>query len=298
MALRGIKPEMKEKRLKLFLYGPAGVGKTTAVISFPNAYVIDSEKGTDFYAKTLSKSGSVVFQSNNPDEIKEEIKELLTTKHPYKTLIIDPITNLYNAVQEKWTRVFEKHTRENGKTEQAEIQDFGMRYWGRVKSEFKSIQRMLMALDMNVLVTSHQKDQYGAGMTKVGVTYDSIKGEDYLYDLVFRLSTQGGKRMAITEKERAEIGCNKFPESFEWNYENFLKFYGKEVIERESVPTRMATEIQINKIKNLVEVVKIDPDQVNAWFQKAGVDDWSEMQEEQIQKAIDFVEKKLKGVKA
>ncbi len=298
MALRGVKPEAKEKRLKLFLYGPAGVGKTTAVIQFPNAYVIDTEKGSDFYSKTLSKSGSVVFKSNNPDEIKEEIKELLTTKHPYKTLIIDPVTNLYNAVQEKWTRVFEKHTRENGKTEQAEIQDFGMRYWGRVKSEFKSIQRMLMALDMNVLVTSHQKDQYGAGMTKVGVTYDSIKGEDYLYDLVFRLATQGGKRMALTEKERAEVGLNKFPESFEWSYENFLKFYGKEVIERESVPTRMASDIQVNKIKNLVEVVKIDPDQVNAWFQKAGVDDWSEMQEEQIQKAIDFVEKKLKGVKA
>lgn len=298
MALRGVKPETKEKRLKLFLYGPAGVGKTTAVIQFPNAYVIDTEKGSDFYAKTLSKSGSVVFQSSNPDEIKEEIKELLTTTHPYKTLIIDPITNLYNAVQEKWTRVFEKHTRENGKAEQAEIQDFGMRYWGRVKSEFKSIQRMLMALDMNVLITSHQKDQYGAGMTKVGVTYDSIKGEDYLYDMVFRLSTQGGKRMAITEKERAEMGCNKFPESFEWSYDNFLKFYGKEVIERASVPTKMASDVQVNKIKNLVEVVKIDPDQVNAWFQKAGVDDWSEMQEEQIQKAIDFVEKKLKGVKA
>lgn len=298
MALRGIKPELKEKRLKLFLYGPAGVGKTTATISFPHAYVIDTEKGSDFYSKTLSKSGSVVFQSNNPDEIKEEIKELLTTKHPYKTLIIDPVTNLYNAVQEKWTRVFEKHTRDSGKAEQAEIQDFGMRYWGRVKSEFKSIQRMLMALDMNVLVTSHQKDQYGAGMTKVGVTYDSIKGEDYLYDLVFRLNIQGGKRMAITEKERAEVGCNKFPDSFEWSYENFLKFYGKEVIERESVPVRLATTEQVNKIKNLVEVVKVDPDQVNAWFQKAGVDDWADMEEDRILKAIDFVEKKLKGVKA
>lgn len=297
MALRGVKPEAKEKRLKLFLYGPAGVGKTTAVIQFPNAYVIDTEKGSDFYSKTLSKSGSVVFQSNNPDEIKEEIKELLTTKHPYKTLIIDPVTNLYNAVQEKWTRVFEKHTRENGKTEQAEIQDFGMRYWGRVKSEFKSIQRMLMALDMNVLITSHQKDQYGAGMTKVGVTYDSIKGEDYLYDLVFRLSVQNGKRMAITEKERAEVGCNKFPDSFEWSYDNFLKFYGKEVIERESTPIRMATEEQVSKINGLIEIVKVDADQINGWFQKAGVDDWSEMQEEQIQKAIDFLEKKLKAVK-
>jgi flagellar biosynthesis GTPase FlhF len=46
MALRAKKPEAVEKRLKLFMYGPAGVGKTTAAIQFPNAYIIDCEKGT------------------------------------------------------------------------------------------------------------------------------------------------------------------------------------------------------------------------------------------------------------
>ena len=297
MALKGVKPETKEKRLKLFLYGPAGVGKTTAMIQFPQAYVIDTEKGTDHYSKTLSGSKSAVFQSNNPDEIKEELRELLTTKHEYRTLILDPITNLYNAVQEKWTRIFEKQMRDSGKTEQADTQDFGMRFWGRVKSEFKSIQRMIISLDMNVLISSHQKDQYGPNMQKVGVTFDSMKGEDYLYDLVFRLAIQGGKRMAITEKERSEVGQNKFPESFEWSYQNFCKFYGKEIIEKESTPVILASTEQVNRIKHLIEFVKVEQDQINGWFQKAGVDQWDEMTAETIQKAIDFLEKKLKAIK-
>jgi len=74
MALKAKAPEVKEKRLKMFVYGPAGVGKTTAAIQFPNAYIIDTERGSDFYAETINKSKSVVFQSLNVDEVKEEVK--------------------------------------------------------------------------------------------------------------------------------------------------------------------------------------------------------------------------------
>ena len=35
--LRARKPEAVTKRLKLFMFGPAGVGKTTAAIQFPNS---------------------------------------------------------------------------------------------------------------------------------------------------------------------------------------------------------------------------------------------------------------------
>jgi hypothetical protein len=43
--LRGKKPEAINKRLKMFMYGGAGAGKTTAAIQFPNSYIIDCEKG-------------------------------------------------------------------------------------------------------------------------------------------------------------------------------------------------------------------------------------------------------------
>jgi GTPase SAR1 family protein len=74
MALKAKAPEVKEKRLKMFVFGPAGVGKTTAAIQFPKSYIIDTEHGTDFYAESINKAGSVVFQTLNPDDIKEELR--------------------------------------------------------------------------------------------------------------------------------------------------------------------------------------------------------------------------------
>ena len=294
MALRAVKPELKEKRLKMFVFGPAAVGKTTAAIQFPNNYIIDTEKGSDHYAKTITKMGSAVFQTNVFDEAAGEIKELLTTKHDYKTLTIDPITQLYSSVQEKWTRVFEKHA----KTEkEAEVQDFGMRFWGRVKSDFKAFQRNLIAIDMNLIVTSHQKDQYGTGMTKIGVTFDSMKGDDYLFDLVFRLENKNGKRMAITIKERAEIGENKFPPEFEWSYENFCKFYGSEIIQRAAIPVALASKEQVQKINDLLSMYRVEEKDIQAWFNKASVESFDEMTADQIQKCIDHVEKKINGGK-
>lgn len=290
MALRGKKPEVKQKRLKMFVYGPSGVGKTTAAIQFPNSYIIDTEKGTDFYAETINNQGSAVFQTSVFDDAANEVKELMTTRHHYRTIIIDPITQLYNSCQEKWTRVFEKHAKND---KEAEVQDFGMRYWGRVKSDFKAFQRMLLAIDTNIIILSHQKDQYGPGMTKTGVTFDSMKGEDYLYDLLFRLENRGGKRIAVTVKERAEIGKNKFPPEFEWSYANFCKFYGSEIIEKESTPIALATPEQVFRIKKLLEVVKIEDSAIGDWFSKADVSDWSEMTADQIGKCISFIEEKL-----
>lgn len=284
------KPEVKEKRLKMFVFGEAGIGKTIAALQFPNAYIIDTEKGTDFYSDIIVERNSVVFQSTNVDDIREQLKALLTTKHEYKTLIIDPITQVYNAVQDKWTRVFEKYA---DTEKQKEVGDFGMRYWGKVKGEFKSLQRMLMQLDMNVIITAHQKDVYGSGFSKIGVTFDSMKGEDYLYDLVFRISKKGGDRMAETIKERAVPGRQKFPIEFQWSYENFLKLYGQEIIQKEAVPILLASDEQVERIKKFVETIKIEESEIEKWFNKCDVSDWSEMTQEQIEKCIGYCTKKL-----
>jgi len=172
-----------------------------------------------------------------------------------------------------------------------------MRYWGKVKGEFKAIQRMLLALDMNVIVTSHQKDVYGGNFSKVGVTFDSMRGDDYLFDLVFRIEKRGEQRIAITEKERAEPGFQRFPLDFEWSYANFLKFYGKDIIEKEATPIDMATPGQVIRIKELVEIVKIEEEEINKWLTKADCDSWEEMTGEQINKWILFLEKKISKAK-
>jgi len=290
--LKATAPEKVEKRLKMLIYGPAGVGKTTAVIQFPQSYIIDTEKGTSLYSDSINKAKSVVLQTLNPDDIKEELHALLTEKHAYKTLIIDPITQIYNSTQEKWTRVFEKYAKSEKETE---VQDFGMRYWGKVKGDFKGLQRLMLALDMNVIVTSHQKDVYGAGFNKLGVTFDSMKNDDYLFDLVFRVERRNGNLIAIKIKERAEIGKNKFPDEFEWTYQNFCKFYGKEIIEKETIPVSMATIKQVERVKKLIEIVKVDEATIEKWLSKANADEFSDLNNEQITKVIEFLEKKVQS---
>lgn len=295
--LKATKPEAVEKRLKLFVYGESGVGKTTAAIQFSNAYIIDTEHGSDFYAESISKAGSVVFHSNIFSEVKQELENLLTEDHNFKTLIIDPITPLYHSIQEEWARRFENQLRDKGNDKAAEMGDFGMRFWGKVKSDYKAIQRLILRLDMNVIVTAHQKDVYGTNSSKVGVAPDSMKGDGYFFDNVIRLEKRGKDRIAVVEKERAEIGKNKFPEEFPWTYENFKKFYGAEVIERKTKPVAMATKEQVKRLQSLIEIVKIDSEVVEKWLTKADVDSFADFTEDQIVKCIAFVEKKLEEVK-
>ena len=207
------------------------------------------------------------------------------------------MTILYQSIQDVWTRRFENEAKlKNKNAASAEMQDFGMRYWGKVKGDYKALQRMLLKLDMNVIVTAHQKDVYGTGFNKVGVTFDSMKGDDYFFDNVFRLEKRGKERIALTEKERAEVGKNKFPEEFEWSYKNFTKFYGAKAIERKAESIKMATKDQVNTIKSLVDVLKLPDGTIDKWFAKADVDGWSEMTREQVEACIKYCQRKGIGL--
>lgn len=288
-------PEPKNKRVKMMVFSAPALGKTTAAINWPKSVIIDMEHGTDNYHETIIKNGSIVLHTTNPDEVKDEIKTLLTEKHDYRTIVIDPVTILYQAIQEKWTRIFSKYA----DTEKAtELQDFGFRYWAKVKSDYKAIMRMLLACDMNVILTAHQKDVYGEGMKKVGFGSDSMKGDEHIFDYVFQLVMDSkGRRTAITKKERAEVGKNKFPAEFEWSYPNFQIYYGKDALERESTPIPLATLDQVALVKDLLSRVKVEDTFETDCLTKADVDSWEELTSEKIQKVIDLLKKKLGGTK-
>lgn len=295
MPPRAKTPEPKNKRVKMMVFSAPALGKTTAAINWPKAVIIDMEHGTDNYHETIIKNGSIVLHTTNPDEVRDEIKTLLTEKHDYRTIVIDPVTILYQAIQEKWTRIFSKYA----DTEKAtELQDFGFRYWAKVKSDYKAIMRMLLACDMNVILTAHQKDVYGEGMKKVGFGSDSMKGDEHIFDYVFQLVMDAkGRRTAITKKERSEVGKNKFPSEFEWSYPNFQIYYGKENLERESTPVPLATSEEVIKVKDLLSRVKVEDNWEAECLTKADVDTWEEMTAEKIAKVIKFLNDKLTGGK-
>lgn len=299
MALKATKPDVSEKRLKMFLFGKAGSGKTTAAIQFGKAYIIDAEKGTENYGDEIIKQGSIVLKTADFDTIYNEVRELMTTKHEYRTIVIDPITQVFSSLKDKWTKKFDKYA---DSQKAKDMQNYGVGYWGKVKGEWKSFWRLLLQVDMNVIVTAHQKPEYAEGgqMIKVGDTYDSDRGDEYHFDYLFQILKKGAKRnaprIAITIKQRTPIGKEGFPDEFEWDYDNFIKYYGKEVIEREANPITLASTERIALLFKLIELLNISPDTQDRWKAKENVDDFGEMRAERIEVLISELEKKFNAI--
>ena len=280
MALRAKKPEAIQKRLKALFYGAAGVGKTTAAIQFPKPYLIDTEKGSenDQYTKLLQNAGGVVFQTSDFSELMAEVKALLVEKHEYKTLIIDPLTTLYNDL-------LDKSAIKNGT-------DFG-RHYSDANKQIKHLIAMLLRLDMNVIITSHAKNEYGANMSVLGQTFDCYKKLDYLFDLVFEIQKRGKDRVGLVKKSRIEA----FPDTdhFPFSYDEIAKRYGREVLERDAVAQELADESQVKEIVRLIDLIKVPEELYQKWLDKASSDKWEEMPKEAIQKCIDHLKSKIQG---
>jgi hypothetical protein len=274
--LRAHKPEAVVKRFKMFMFGPAGVGKTTAAIQFPNSYIIDGERGTENYDKLITASGSSVFQTTDVNEVMQEVKALLTEKHDYRTLVIDPITTIFNDLLDK--------------CETQVGADFG-RHYGAANKTMKRLANLIMNLDMNVIVTAHAKAEYGANLSKLGYTFDGWRQLDYWFDLVVELTKKGKKRMAKVVKTRIEA----FPddEIFEWSYDAIKKRYDSSILERTAQQVSMASPDQVRQIKELLNVVRLPDGLVDKWFTKAQVDTWEDMPADTLAKCIDYVKGRL-----
>lgn len=274
--LRAKKPEAVEKRLKLFMYGPAGVGKTTAAIQFPNSYVIDCERGTENYDKLIAGSGSAVFQTTDIHEVVQEVKSLLTEKHDFRTLVIDPITPVYNDLLEK--------------SELKVGSDFG-RHYAEANKLMKRLANLVMALDMNVVITAHAKKEYGQNLSVLGQTFDGWRQLDYWFDLVVELQKRGKKRMARVSKTRLE----QFPDEdvFEWSYDAIKKRYDVNLLEAPARDVALATPRQVEEIKELLSIVRLPEGTTDKWLAKAGVDSFEDMPAEQISKCIEYVKNRF-----
>jgi hypothetical protein len=279
--LRARKPESVTKRLKLFMFGPAGVGKTTAAIQFPNSYIIDCERGAENYDKLIAASNSVLFQTTDINDVIQEVKSLLTERHEFRTLVIDPITTIYNDLLEK-----------------CEIQvgaEFG-RHYGAANKQMKRLANLIMALDMNVVITAHAKTEYGQNFQKLGYTFDGWRQLDYWFDLVIELGKKGKKRLAKVAKTRLEQFNDD--ESFEWSYDAIRRKYDVSVLEREANAVALATPEQVRELKDLLAIVRLPEGTTDKWFAKAGVDTWEDMPAEVVAKCTEYVRNRLPAVAA
>ena len=280
MALKAIKPSVVDCRLKALFYGCAGVGKTFAAIQFPKPYIIDTEGSTNKpqYVKAINDVGGAVLMTTDFDEMINEVRELLTTKHEYKTLVIDSLTLLYNDLLEK--------------AERKVGTEFG-RHYGEGNKRMKQLLNLLFRLDMNVIITSHSKTVYGQNLSVLGETFDCYKKLDYLFDLVFEIQKRGAHRVGMVKKSRFETFQDT--DTFPFSYEEIAERYGRAVIEREAIAQELATPEQIKEIIRLIDLLKVPEETFQKWLDKANSEGWEDMQKESIQKCIDHLKKQIQG---
>jgi len=279
MALRGVKPTAIEKRLKMMVYGPPGSWKTSTAIQFPAPYLIDTERGAENkqYVEQLEKSGGAIFQTSDFDEMRKEVKALLSEKHDFKTLVIDPVTIANDDAASK-----------------AEVKvgnQFG-RHYGEAKKQWKQLNNLLLRLDMNVVVNSHQKKEYDDKMQVIGMTYDGPKGIDYLFDLVIQTTMRDGKSYGIVRKTR--IPELPLGSEFPFTYTEIAKRFGKKVIEKSASTQQLATDEQVAELTRLVDLLKIPTDTTDKWLDKANASDFTELPSDAISKCIEWCHGQIK----
>ena len=87
----------KKKHLKIYLYGDSGVGKTYFSLTFPNVAIIDLEGGTDFFSNRFTFD---VLDTKSFAEVLEAVHFMERGGHGFKTLVIDPVSLIWSALQE------------------------------------------------------------------------------------------------------------------------------------------------------------------------------------------------------
>lgn len=287
MALKAKAPiDVIPTKPKFMISGESGVGKTFFALDFPKPYLIDSEGGAtrEQYQEKLKKSGGAYFGKEEGSQdfkaVIEEVKQLTTTKHEYKTLIIDSFTYLYML-------------------EASEAESKGGSDFGRDKKMANIPTRQLISVlekcDLNIILVCHSKTKWerrGKDIIDAGSTFDGYDKLEYILDLWVELN-KGGKTFTVKKSRVSNLIQG---DSYPLSYDKFAELYGRETVEREANPIQLASIDDIARINALIEGLKIDAETIEKWFKKCNVESFIEMSDVQIKSLIEFCEKKALGL--
>lgn len=290
-ALKAKQPEeVKPSKPKMLISGESGVGKTFFALDFPKPYLFDTEGGAtrEQYQSKLKKNQGAYFGkeqgSQNFQTVIEETKALCVEKHPYVTAIYDSFTYLYML--------------EAAIAEADKGSDFG-RDKKMANIPTRQLISTLEKLDMNVILICHSKDKWERKTSggkeqiiNVGSTFDGYDKLEYILDLWIEILKGGKTFMVRKSRINSFVQGNSYPLS----YDKFAELYGKDVMEKAPVPLVLANSAQLTQLEGLIEALNISIEQQTKVLSSFDVDKFNDLTEDQCQKVIESLQKKIKAL--
>jgi AAA domain len=283
--LGAIDPKATEpSRPKTVVFGKPGVGKTWVSLDFPSVYYIDTEAGADLphYTDKLKKSGGVYFGREQGSQdfatVIDQVKALATETHPYKTLVIDSQSKIYNLeVNKEAERLGEKDG--YGASKKPAVRMSG------------TLIRWLDKIDMNVILICHEKPEWSKG-EQVGFIPDAHEKIEYELHLCLRIVKEGDSHKAYVKKSRLiEFSAGS---RFDWSYTEFAKKYDRKVMEASAKQIVLASPEQLTELANLLEIVRLPEGETDKWLKKANVESFSEMSWDKVDACITMLKGRIK----
>ena len=195
------KATLEDVNLKIMVWGESGSGKSRFALSSPNPIVVDLEGSTrlyanqfDFYKAEVNKTDN---RASNPATLTVNlIEEILEGKYPdRKTLIIDPVTDLLDCIEDVSAKKYEQMI---GK-KVGELNQLQKTKWYAYRREMaRTVLNQLKDIPMNLILVARAKnvwDTKDGKMQPVGLTYDAL-------DIVIQLEKAGEETRAIVKKSR------------------------------------------------------------------------------------------------
>lgn len=202
------KATLDNVNLKVMIWGESGSGKSRFSLSAPNPIVIDLEGSTRLYASEFDFYKAEI-DKNNPKANNAAIltmsliEEILKGEYPeQKTLIIDPVTDLLDCIEDISARKYEQMI---GK-KVGDLNQLQKTKWYAYRREAsRTVLNQLKDIPMNLILVARAKsmwDTKDGKMQPVGLTYDALDIVEYLMDIVIQLEKNGDETRAIVKKSR------------------------------------------------------------------------------------------------
>lgn len=202
------KAVLDDVNLKVMVWGESGSGKSRFALSAPNPLVVDLEGSTrlyagefDFWKAEIDKNNQQA--CNSATLTKNLIQEILEGEYTdRKTLIIDPVTDLLDCIEEICSKEYEKSIGKKVDTLNA-VQK--TKWYAYRRETSRKILNQLKDIPMNLILVARAKnvwDTKDGKMQPVGVTYDALEIVEYLMDIVIQLEKNGDEIRAIVKKSR------------------------------------------------------------------------------------------------